>query len=181
VLLFTGWVQLHSVALALKDAGRTIRLAPGSLLGTGGGFKELYPYNAAQIRADLMETFEISDGNPIPLRDTYGMAEGNWAAMQCPQGNYHIPPWIYAVTVDEDDHLQPGAQSDGLLAFFDPFGGGKLFPAFFRTADRMQLVNGALAYDPSLDCPCNEDGTYITKGSIQRVDLIDEAGCAAQI
>ena len=181
VLLFTGWVQLHGVALALLEAGRKMRLAPGSLLGTGGGFKELYPYNAAQIRADLMKTFQINDGSPIPLRDTYGMAEGNWAAMQCAEGNYHIPPWVYAVSVDENDRLQPVPQSSGLLAFFDPFGGGRLFPAFFRTADRMELVNGALAYDPALDCPCGEAGAYVTQGSIQRVDLIDEAGCAAQV
>jgi hypothetical protein len=45
----------------------------------------------------------------------------------------------------------------------------------------MRLINGATAYDPALDCPCGQIGAYITKGSIQRVDLIDEAGCAAQI
>ena len=118
-------------------------ITTGSLLGTGGGFKELYPYNAAQIRADLMKTFQINDGSPIPLRDTYGMAEGNWAAMQCAEGNYHIPPWVYAVSVDENDRLQPVPQSSGLLAFFDPFGGGRLFPAFFRTADRYRMPRGA--------------------------------------
>ena len=181
VLVFGGWVQLHAIALLLNERSQTLRLAPGSLLGTGGGFKELYPSAPPQIRQDIAKVIQLADGAPIPLRDVYGMAEGNWAAMQCQQGNYHIPPWIYAATLDENDCFQESADATGLLAFFDPYGGGDLFPAFFKTADRMRLINGARAYDPQLDCPCGERGAYITQGSIQRVDLIDEAGCAAQL
>jgi hypothetical protein len=88
---------------------------------------------------------------------------------------------VFAATLDEDDRFQERADATGLLAFYDPLGGGDLFPAFFKTADRMRLVNGAGVYDPALDCPCGETGAYITLGSIQRVDLLDEAGCAAQI
>jgi hypothetical protein len=109
------------------------------------------------------------------------MAEGNWAAMQCTQGNYHIPPWIYAVTLDDDDQFQQASEAAGLLAFFDPFGGGRLFPAFFRTADRVRLVNPAADDDPARRCPCGDPGAYICQDSIQRVDLLDQAGCAAQI
>jgi hypothetical protein len=101
--------------------------------------------------------------------------------MQCQQGNYHVPPWIYAVTLDENDRFQECSDATGLLAFYDPHGGGNLFPAFFKTADRVRLINGACVYDPALECACGEKGAYITQGSIQRVDLVDEAGCAAQI
>ena len=183
VLIFGGWVQLHAIALQLQQAGRTLRLAPGSLLGTGGGLKELYPYTVAQIRLALSAVISSADdiAGPIPIRDVYGMAEGNWAAMQCSQGNYHIPPWIYARTLNEDDCLQEAPDATGLLAFFDPYGGGPLFPAFFKTGDQVRLIRGDGASQMSAPCPCGEIGAYITHDSIQRVDLVDEAGCAAQV
>ncbi|MBN2548786.1 MAG: hypothetical protein JXB15_06500 [Anaerolineales bacterium] len=181
VLLFGGLAQLHDVALHFQRSGRALRLAPGSLLGTGGGFKELYAYTPEQILTDLEAAIQIVDGQPVPFRDVYGMAEGNWAAMQCSQGNYHIPPWIYAAVLDEDDRLQETPDSTGLLAFFDPFGGGSLFPAFFKSADRVRLVNGTCLEHPDYACPCGESGAYIVQGTIRRVDLLDEAGCAAQV
>jgi hypothetical protein len=109
------------------------------------------------------------------------MAEGNWTAMQCHQGNYHIPPWIYARTLDEDDRVQEGPDTVGLLAFFDPYGGGRLFPASFQTADQVRLILGDGGGDADRRCPCGETGAYITQDSIQRVDLLDEAGCAGQV
>jgi hypothetical protein len=215
ILLFGGWVQLHSIAKTLQHEQAVVRLAPGSLIGTGGGLKERYPSTPEQISQDLAGVFELVDAqgerSPIPIRDVYGMAEANWAAMQCQQLNYHIPPWIYARTLDEDGRFQesirrtgdatgslegfgssdsgqdghrgqfmPGMNT-GLLAFYDPFGGGDLFPAFFRTADRVTLVAGAGSSGTDRLCPCGEAGAYITRDSIQRVDLLDEAGCAAQI
>jgi hypothetical protein len=181
VLLFGGWTQLHAIAWKLRQTGKTLRLALGSVLGTGGGLKELYPFSPSRIRSDLAQVVELADGQPIPIHDVYGMAEGNWAAMQCQQGNYHVPPWVYAMTLDQDDRLQAGPVTTGLLAFFDPYGGGRLFPAFFKTADRVRLINGAGSSDRSHLCPCGEVGTYIAQESIQRVDLLDEAGCAAQV
>jgi hypothetical protein len=181
VLVFGGWVQLHAIAQELEHQGKSLRLAPGSLLGTGGGLKELYPYNPTQIRQDLANVIALSDGHPIPIRDTYGMAEGNWAAMQCQEGNYHVPPWVYAVTLDDDNRTHEGSDNTGYLAFYDPFGGGDLFPAFFRTADEVRLVNGAGTRGLDHACPCGENGTYIVADSIQRMDLLDEAGCAAQV
>ena len=176
VLLFGSLVQLHRVALALHAAGRTLTLAPGSLLGTGGGMKEQYPASPAEIREDVQRAMRLADGKPVPLRDVYGMAEANWAAMQCTAGNYHIPPWIGALTLD-DDRPQVGPQTRGMLAFVDPYGGGRLFPAFFKTADSVTLVTGAGEWR----CACGEAGAYLTHDSIQRVDLIGEAGCAAQV
>jgi len=181
VLLFGGWIQLHSIAQEILDSGRVMRLAQGSLLGTGGGFKELYSLTPDQIREYIAKAIQFDDGHPVPLRDVYGMAEGNWAAMQCSQGNYHIPPWVYAVTLNEDDQIQEGPDSFGLLAFYDPRGGGDLFPSFFKTTDRMRLINGGQSYDPTLACPCGDVTAHILQGSIQRVDLLDEAGCAAQV
>ena len=102
------------------------------------------------------------------------MAEANWAAMQCSHGSYHIPPWVYAVTLDDDEAFQKGPRTTGLLAFFDPCGGGDLFPAFFRTADRVTLVRGT-------PCPCGEPGSYLEEGSIRPIDLIGEARCPSRM
>ena len=115
-----------------------------------------------------------------PVSDVYGMAEANWAAFECPHGNYHIPPWVYAVVTDDADRIIPAAQATGLLAFFDPVGGGDLIPPFFQTADHVHLVNGGAAHDPAFVCPCGLDTAYVA-GRVQRVDLMEEAGCAAQI
>lgn len=181
VLLFGSWMHLHAIALELQAHNRVICLPPGSILGTGGGLKERYAFKPAEIRRDLAKAVCLTGERPIPIRDVYGMAEGNWAAMQCAQGNYHIPPWIYAITIDDDNQIQEGPDTTGLLAFFDPLGSGKLFPAFFKSADRVRLINSAGQNDPSLNCLCGESGAYLVEESILRVDLLDEAGCAAQL
>jgi len=170
LMLLGGLVQLHTIARQVK-----VSLPPGSRVATGGGMKERYPFTPAQIRADLGAAF----GN-VPVSDVYGMAEANWAAFECPQGNYHVPPWVYAVVTDDNDRIVPGPDATGLLAFFDPVGGGELIPPFFQTADRVRLANGGGEYDSSLVCSCGYDTAYIV-GGIQRVDLVQEAGCAAQI
>jgi hypothetical protein len=154
---------------------RMLRLPPGSRVATGGGMKEQYPFTPAQIRADLAVAF-----GGAPISDVYGMAEANWAAFECTAGNHHIPPWVYAVVTDDDDRIMPGPDATGLLAFFDPIGGGNLIPPFFQTADRVQLINGGGDCDPALACPCGYDSPYI-RNDIRRVDLIEEAGCAAQV
>jgi len=176
-LLFGSLTQVHAVAEALLAEREGVAMAPGSLVGTGGGMKEVRGLDPAQMRADIERTFRLTDGGTVPVRDVYGMAEANWAAMQCAKGNYHVPPWVLAVTVDDDCSLQTGPVTTGLLAFFDPFGGGDLFPAFFRTADRVTLVSGR---DGTV-CDCGDAGAYLARDSIQRVDLLEEAGCAAQL
>jgi hypothetical protein len=174
ILLFGSPAQLHGIASLLLESGRTMTLTPGSLLGTGGGMKDAYAKGPAEIRQDLQSAFRLPDDEPVPIRDVYGMAEANWAAMQCSHGSYHVPPWVFAVTLDDDETIQTQSRSTGLLAFYDPFGGGDLFPAFFRTADQVTLVKG-------MQCPCGEKGDYLEEASIQRVDLLGEAGCAGQI
>jgi len=144
-------------------------------VATGGGSKEDYPFTPAQIRADLEAAF-----GGAPVADVYGMAEADWAAFECPRGNYHIPPWVYPVVTDDADRIVPGPMVAGMLAFFDPVAGGDLIPPFFQSADYVTLVNGGSEYDPALVCQCGYDSAYIV-GGIRRVDLMDEAGCAGQL
>ena len=177
VLLFGSLSQLHAVASFLLDSGRTITLAPGSLLvtdgllGTGRGARKAPGKTPWEMREDLRQAFRFS-GGPAPIRDVFSVAEANWAAVQCSHGNYHIPPWVHAVTVTDDEKFQKGPRCTGLLAFFDPHGGGELFPGFFRTADRVTLVRGGA-------CPCDEPGSYLEEGSIGPIDPSGDAGCPA--
>jgi hypothetical protein len=177
VMLMGGLAQLHPLAGAWASA-KPVAPAPASLpsgsrVATGGGVKYDYPFAPEKIRADLRSGF-----GGVPVSDVYGMAEANWAAFECACGNYHIPPWVHAVVTDDDDRIVEGPEATGLLAFFDPVAGGDLIPPFFQTADRVHLVvPGA---DPDLSCPCGYNSNYI-KGVIQRVDLTEEAGCAAQV
>jgi hypothetical protein len=186
VLLFGGWVQLHHIYEGLLDRGygldgRRIILGLGSLIGTGGGMKESYPFAPHQISHDLQTVIRTEGGAPIPHRDVYGMAEANWAAAQCEEGNYHLPPWLYAVVVDENDEIVERVEAVGLLAFFDPLTDGGLYPNFFKTTDRVHLVNGGRSFQHDRVCPCGYQTTYIVKESIIRQDRLDEAGCAGQI
>jgi hypothetical protein len=186
VLLFGGWIQLDAVYEGLRhrgygENGKVLKLHPESMIGTGGGMKESYPYTPAQIKEHLAQVLHTYDGGPVVHRDVYGMAEANWAAAQCEQGHYHLPPWVLGVVLEADDEIIPESEATGLLAFFDPIAGGSLFPNFFKTADRVNLVNGGAWYDPELACPCGYQTPYISQDSIIRQDRLDEAGCAAQL
>ena len=168
VLVFGTLSELHKLASFVLDGGRTLTLAPGSLLVTWGGKKEQAAETLAQMRRDLRDAFRLNSGEPAPVRDIYGMAEAGWAAMQCAEGSYHVPPWVHAVTLDDSGAVQKGVQCTGLLAFFDPYGGGDLFPAFFRTADRVTLTRGPA-------CSCGEEGSYLEPESVQRLGPPAEA------
>jgi Acyl-protein synthetase, LuxE len=188
-LLFGSLVQLHALSQELRQRGygngsghgEKVGLPAGSLIGTGGGLKELYPFSPPEIRQDIQAVLGLEGGQPVPIRDVMGMAEANWAAPQCEVGNYHLPPWVYVVALNDDDEILSGADVVGLLAFLDPLGGGRLFPSFFKTTDQVRLVNGGSGYDAARCCPCGRDTPYIAEGTIRRVDLLDEAGCAGQL
>ena len=185
-LLFGSLTQLHALSQKLQSQehgtnGPAIRLPAGSLVGTGGGLKEFYPHAPDRIRQNIQAVLLLEDGKPVPVRDVMGMAEANWAAPQCPEGNYHLPPWVYVVALDDDDEILVGSDVAGILGFLDPVGSGKLFPSFFKTTDQVRLVNGTGNHDPAFCCPCGHDTPYLVQGTIRRVDLLEEAGCAGQL
>jgi hypothetical protein len=180
VLLLGGLIQLDAVGRELLTTGG-LELPEGSRIATGGGLKQAYVRTSDEIRADLKRALRGPGGISLPVADVYGMAEANWAAFQCSEGNYHLPPWVYVAAMDDDDHPIVGSDATGLLAFWDPLGGGNVYPPFFRTADRVRLVNANTQFDPALTCACGDLTPYLVRGSIQRIDLIEEAGCGATL
>lgn len=179
-LLLGGLVQLDGIGRHLLAQGGMALLA-GSRVATGGGVKESYPRTPDEIRATLRQALRDPNGNPLPVSDVYGMAEAHWAAFQCPEGNYHIPPWVYVAVIDDDDRPVPGSEITGFLAFWDPIGGGNVYPPFFRTADQVCLVNANGYFDPARVCACGDDSPYLKPNSIRRLDLVEEAGCGATL
>jgi len=178
VLLVGALPQLHKLASFLLESGKTVPLAPGSLLITGGDATpgeeavaplELHDQVHVAMREDLRRAFPLTTGGPAPVRELFSAVEGGWVAVQCSHGNHHIPPWVYAVTVDDQEKFHSESRSTGLLAFFDPYGGGDLFPAFFRTTDRVTLVRDEA-------CPCGQPGGYVEEDSIQREASLGVAG-----
>ena len=153
VLLFGSLTQLHGIASFLLDGGRTITLAPGSLLGT----RRRHERGAAakDPAADAARTSGAPSGSRTASRCPSATSTG-WprptgrrcsaptAATTSRPGYTRSPSTTRRRSRDE-------TRSTGLLAFFDPYGGGDLFPAFFRTADRVTLVRGTA-------CPCGEPG-----------------------
>ena len=180
VMLLGGLVQLDAVAQDMLARG-PLELPAGSRVATGGGLKQAYPRTPDQIREDLRHAMRGPDGVELPVADVYGMSEANWAAFQCPDGNYHMPPWVYVAAMDDDDHPFEGSDVTGLLAFWDPLGGGQLYPPFFQTADQVRLINGNTYFDPAMVCPCGDETPYFVRNTIQRVDLVEEAGCGATL
>ena len=180
LMLLGGLVQLDAVAQRLLVRGG-MELPAGSRIATGGGLKQTYPRTPDQICANLGRALRGPGGASLPVADVYGMAEANWAAFQCPAGNYHVSPWVYVAVTDDDDCLLQGSDATGLLAFWDPLGGGDMYPPFFQTTDRVRLVNGNGHFDPARVCPCGEATPYFVHHTIQRVDLMEEAGCGATL
>jgi len=186
ILLFGGFVQLHHIYQGLVERGYRpnqsgLSFGNESIIGTGGGMKEQYPFTPPQIIQDLQSVLNLDNGQKIPHRDVYGMAEANWAAAQCEEGNYHIPPWVLTAVVNEEDQIVESSTATGLLAFYDPFTDMGLYPHFYKTADRVTLVNGWKKPLETSNCPCGHATAYLLKDSIARQDRLDEAGCAGQI
>ena len=139
-------------------------LAPGSLLGTGGGMKEAYATGPAEIRQDLQRAFRLTAGSRCPsatstawLRPTGRRCSARTAATTSRPGCTRSPSTT--MRPSRGRPRRPGCSRSSTR-----YGGGDLFPAFFRTADRVTLVRGTT-------CPCGDRGSYLEEGSIRRMDL----------
>jgi hypothetical protein len=180
LMLLGGLVQLDELSQRLLQDGGVV-VPDGSRIATGGGIKHSYPRSPTEIWQNLRRTFRSRTGSSVAVSDVYGMAEAHWAAFECAEGNHHLPPWVYVAVTDDDDRPLQGSDVTGYLAFWDPLGGGRVYPPFFQTSDRVRLMNGNGFFDPTLVCPCGDDSPYLARGTIRRVDLIEEAGCGATL
>ena len=175
LMLLGGLVQLHALTRAVGERRR----GPAGPACGAAGWRPAAASRSCIPSARRASARTCGQLSRAPVTDVYGMAEANWAAFECAAGNHHIPPWVYAVVTDDDDRIVDGPDATGCWPSSIPVGGGDLIPPFFQTADRVRLVNGA-GKMIRLACPCGREG-HTSPAASERVDLVEEAGCAAQV
>jgi hypothetical protein len=140
--------QYYDLAVAGNKRGMNHMFAADSLISMGGGNKN---------RA-LAEGWEkmLFDFLGRPVRDAYGMSEIMAGTRKCPQGNYHIQPWVILYLVDHaSGQVLPrtGTQT-GRLGVFDllpsTYWGG------FLTGDEITIT-----FDEAARCGCGRIGPYL--------------------
>jgi hypothetical protein len=112
------WASLYKVAEAVRALGYSGKnFHPENTIYVGGGLKgAVLPPN---YRDFVFETFNLS---PTRVFQMYGMQEINTAMPRCPEGRYHVAPWLMCLVLDQaGERLIPAASGEieGRAAFFD--------------------------------------------------------------
>jgi hypothetical protein len=149
IVISAGWSQLFDMAVEAESKGIAGVFDPSSVILIGGGTKgRVFPGDYQQRVAKFLGVGAIRDG--------YGMSECLAATRSCPQGKYHIQPWLIPYLLDS----KTGAQAPrsgvhrGHLAFLDllpvTYWGG------FLTGDEVTLNWG-----DEEPCSCGRIGPYV--------------------
>ena len=157
---------LDRIMSLLENNGKHIRLADGSQVFTGGGWK-IYADRKTPEKV-FMEKLEKTLGiTRERYRDCYAMTECTAAFMDC-EGHYkHIPnSFLHPMVLDEN--LQPlGYNEYGRFAFIDPLANS--YPGFIITGDRVKLLE---------HCPVCERPGPVLYPEITRCHGSEIRGCA---
>jgi hypothetical protein len=164
VLVF-GPPQRVADLCARANEARLRRLAPGSMIATGGGWKGSQALPAAELAGRIERALGVPARHVV---DTYGAAELNCVLIRCAHGRYHLPPLVRAVVLDELlVPVEDDADARGRLGFLDPF--ALSYPGLVIPGDVARLV--------SARCPCGLEGQAIV-GAIERARDEPPRGCA---
>ena len=165
VWLFGAPYQVKHLCV-LAEATRAPRLAPGSVVTLGGGWKS---FEGERVeRAALVATIERRLGvGEARVMEAYSMVELNSPLMCCEAGRFHVPPLLEPVVYDEA--LVPreaGPEVTGVFGFLDAT--ATSYPGFVVTGDEVRLVR-----EP---CPCGLVGPAIA-GEVRRAPGREVRGC----
>jgi acyl-protein synthetase LuxE len=165
LLVFGAPFQIKRFCEQLSHEHGRLQLAPSSTLVTGGGWKSFTGEQISQqaLRSLAEETLGIDRAHCI---DAYSATELNCAFSSCAEGNYHIPPLIEPVVLDEAFMGAAGEQGFGTLGFLDPF--AMSYPGFVITGDQGRLSHAR--------CRCGLTG-WLIQGEIQRTEGAEIRGC----
>jgi hypothetical protein len=166
VLVFGTPAQVSAACGRVASDGAAVRLAPGSIVVCGGGWKaaegERIPRRELVERVD--DAFGIGAEHVV---DTYSTSECNCVFPSCAEGRYHIPPLIEPVVLDDCYMRLDGDDVCGTFGFLDPFAAS--YPGFVITGDQARLVRGR--------CGCGLGGWSVV-GDIVRTPTVEARGCA---
>ena len=154
----------------LEEQGRSFDFGDKGAIITGGGWKthEDVKIPMKDFRRRVENTLGIPEMNQV---DLYTMVEGNWHAMQCPEGHYlHLPPTImYPMVLDES--LKPvGYEETGRFAFIDPLANS--YPGAIITGDMVKLYER---------CPVCDRVGPVLEPEVRRASGEEVRGCAEEM
>lgn len=152
---------------AVIAGGAPLRLAGGSRLVTGGGWKGGPAIGRDALRALAGRALGLPGA---AVTDAYSATELNAVLSSCPHGRYHVPPLIEAIVLDDALEWVRDDDAEGLLAFLDPF--ARSYVGFLMPGDRARLTR-----EP---CPCGLAGPSVV-GEIERAATAAPRGCAGAL
>ena len=166
-LVFGPPGEAATLCEAMLAQGRSVRLATGSRVVTGGGWKTGRPL----ARPDLLAVVRSALGlAPSSVSDGYSATELNAVLSTCDEGRYHVPPLLEVLLLDDAfEWLGPG-DGEGLLAFLDPFACS--YVGFLAFGDYARVT--------SAPCPCGLAGAALV-GEIVRAPAQEPRGCAGAL
>ena len=156
---------IYELLVSLKDE-KPIRLPPGSMMMTGGGWK------AAEDRAVTREHFRAMVTAKLGIRedrirDGYGIAEHAAPYVTCRNHRFHVPVYnrVFPRNPVTLEVLPPG--EIGLLEFITPF--NAMMP-------NLAVLSTDLGYLDPTPCPCGRLSptfTLVGRGGVEK-----HKGCA---
>lgn len=148
----------------LEAAGLDLRLPPGAMIITGGGWKargdRVVARDALEARVE-----QLLGVPPVYQRDLYNMVELNSVVFDCERHGKHLPPWLIAFTRDLASFEVLPAGGVGVLCYVDPT--ATSYPCFLLSDDVGAVVPGP--------CECGRHGPLLQFQ--RRLRSIEERGC----
>lgn len=164
VVLFGTPALMMELLDEVARRGLRIPLEPGSTISYGGGWKSFTGTRVpeAELVRRLTTTFGVA---PAAISEGYSMTEINGLFPRCPEGRFHVPPFLEAVIYAEDLSVKTGQEARGTLGVLDPF--ATSYPGFVLTGDNVSLRRAP--------CPCGLPGPSILR--VERSPGKDVKGC----
>jgi hypothetical protein len=140
VFMTSAYNIMYELAAAGLERGVRGVFAPDSAILTGGGTKGfVLPDDYMDVIREFLGVDEIQEG--------YGMSEISAFHWACPEGRYHVQPWVIPFLLDPgtSEPLPRQGRQTGRAAFYD----------FLNRSHWGGIISGdEITIDWSAPCPC---------------------------
>ncbi|WP_347332172.1 hypothetical protein [Marinimicrobium locisalis] len=135
---------------------------------TAGGWKgeKSKAIDNKTFRRVVCKSFGLKSDKQI--RDCYNMVECNTAFFECEHHEKHIPPWVYAYSVDPVNQNKK-TDGEGVICLLDA--SANSYPCFIKTDD-VGIINHE-------QCSCGRHGPTIR--ITRRINKVESRGCALKM
>jgi long-chain-fatty-acid---luciferin-component ligase len=161
---------LHAVMDKMQREGKSLDFGERGAVVSGGGWKVIADarLTAADFRRQVRDVLGIPENCCF---DFYGMVEGNWFMIHCPEGHYLHTPYTYCKPFVLDKYLAPVDYGEwGRLAFLD--GLANSYPGFIISGDEVRMLER---------CPvCDRPGPVL-EPEVKRAKGEEVRGCSEEV